>query len=103
MSYESRPILLSEFVAAIGDLSDENLLSLQKQLNNSMQKLQETIDMLLVEIENTQDADDLKIYKETIEENTEVIKSQNSRLQALDLELASRGLLDDTSKEGVYL
>lgn len=102
MSSGTQPIRLSEFVAAIGDLSDENLQSLQAQLRNSIQKLHETIAMLQEEITTTRDEDELNLYRETIEENKQVIESQNSRLLALDTELASRGLTEESS-EGVYL
>lgn len=99
----SQPILLLEFVTAIRDLSDENLQSLQKQLTTSVQKLGETNEMLSDEIKTTTDASDLKIYKETINENKEVIANQQERLSALEQELTSRGLGQNPLDEGVYL
>lgn len=99
----SQPILLLEFVTAIRDLSDENLQSLQKQLTTSVQKLGETNEMLSDEIKTTTDASDLKIYKETIDENKEVIANQQERLSALEQELTSRGLGQNPLDEGVYL
>ncbi|SGZ58224.1 CIC11C00000000038 [Sungouiella intermedia] len=102
MSSESRPIQLSDFVVAIQDLSDENLLSLQRQLTTSTQKLKETNSLLEVEITHTKDEDELKLYKETIDENHVVLMSQQRRLDALEEELMSRGLSQKDEK-GVYL
>lgn len=101
MSSESKPIQLSEFVIAIRDLSDENLLSLQTQLTTSTIKLQETNGILEEEIRNTSDQEELSLYSETIEENKTVLLSQQRRLDALGKELASRGLM--LKEEGVYL
>lgn len=101
MSSESKPIQLSEFVIAIRDLSDENLLSLQSQLTTSTIKLQETNGILEEEIRNTSDQEELSLYSETIQENKTVLLSQQRRLDALGEELASRGLT--LKEEGVYL
>lgn len=101
MSSESKPIQLSEFVIAIRDLSDENLLLLQKQLTTSTQKLKETNSILEEEISQTTDEEELKLYRETIDENRIVEKSQQRRLDALGEELVSRGLVKE--EEGVYL
>lgn len=100
MSSETSPIPLAQFVLALRDLSDENLVSVQKQLQNSLVKLKETNAILEQEIPNTTDEEALQLYLETIEENKQVIASQESRLEALDGELSKRGLVKD---EGVYL
>lgn len=101
MSSESKPIQLSEFVIAIRDLSDESLLLLQKQLTTSTQKLKETNSILEEKISQTTDEEELKLYRETIDENKVVEKSQQRRLDALGEELAARGLVKE--EEGVYL
>lgn len=101
MSSQTRPIQLSEFVAALKDLSDENIQLIQSQLRLSLQKLRETNDFLAEELTSTTDQADLNIYTETIEENKGVIENQESRLKATEEELKSRGILE--KDEGVYL
>lgn len=101
MSSQTKPIQLSEFVAALKDLSDENIQLIQSQLRLSLQKLQETNDFLTEELKSTTDQADLKIYTETIEENKAVIGNQESRLKATEEELKSRGISE--KDEGVYL
>lgn len=102
MSAESQPIQLSDFVAALGDLSNENLVSIQKQLRLSLEKLHETNDYLNDVIKSTVDPVDLKMYADTIKENTLVIASQHLRLEAISVELSNRGNSEEKD-EGVYL
>lgn len=101
MSSLSEPITLEHFQKALKDLSDENLESVRNQLQLSLRKLHETNDELAQEIKTTKDAEDLKIYNETISENKVVIKNQKERLTVLEAELTLRGISSET--DGVYL
>lgn len=98
MSADTKPIHIDLFKEAIKDLSDENLHSIKDQLTNSVEKLCETNSLLEHEISATTDEEELKLYKETVQENQEVIASQNERLELLSAELNKRG-----HNEGVYL
>lgn len=101
MSSLSEPITLDHFRDALKDLSDENLESIRGQLQLSLRKLRETNDELAHEIKATEDADDLKIYHDTIVENEVVIKNQTERYKVLETELAKRGVSSEV--DGVYL
>lgn len=98
MSSSISPIALPDFVKAVQDLSDENLLSIQKQLHTSLQKLAETNAELEVA---SGDEADKELFQSTILENNEVIHNQEDRLKALELELARRG--QAPTEEGLYL
>lgn len=93
MSQHTKPIELADFKLALTDLTDTNLLSLQKQLNNSISKLQESNEYLANEIKQVDgNEEDIKLYRETIDENKQVILNQVGRLEAIDAELVSRGM-----------
>lgn len=100
MSGETAPITLSEFEEAVKDLLDDVLVSLRDQLQTSLSKLTETNAYLENEIAGGAEADDRKLYEETITENEAVATSQNAKLHCLETELRSRGLHTDP---GVYL
>lgn len=106
MSASTKPIHINDFILAIKDLSDENLISIQSQLSNSMSKLKESNDLLLQEVSTTKEMigqlkpeesheelkNDLVLYTETIEENEEVINNQQERIVELNQELSKRGV-----------
>lgn len=100
MSGEYTPITLDEFKEAVKDIPDDVLVSLRDQFGTSLAKLTETNAYLENEIAGGAEADDRKLYEETIAENEAVIKGQKAKLSCLETELKSRGLDSDP---GVYL
>lgn len=111
MSAETQPIRAADFAAAISDLSDELIISLKQKLEVSINKLEETNSFLQTEIEavkktengngpNGGNQDDIKLYSDTIDENKEVISSQNERTLLVQKELEKRGLGGPKLEEG---
>ena len=105
MSDKSRPINLEDFKSAIKELPDDTVISTGVQLRNSLEKLNETQAILRDEIDavtkqmsssgsSTHLDEDLKLYKESLEENDSVIQSQSQRVAAIDDELIARGFKD---------
>ncbi|OBA23352.1 hypothetical protein METBIDRAFT_9624 [Metschnikowia bicuspidata var. bicuspidata NRRL YB-4993] len=105
MSSASQPSSLSDFKTAIKELTDDTILNVNKSLEASLVKLQETNDFLTNELARTIDESDRKLYEETVSENEQVIARQNEKHDALKQELMSRNLLhnDEDTSEGVYL
>lgn len=101
MSAETQPISVGEFAAAISDLSDEVVVSVKHKLEVSILKLEETNAYLQTEIESVNssesDQDDVKLYRDTMDENKEVICSQKERVKMIESELEKRGLIGSTS------
>lgn len=106
MSSESQPISISEFATAIKEITNDALQETAKSLRLSVTKLEETIDFLKEEI--SQGLLDSEMYKDVIEENKEVIQTQNEKISETVKELKNRGLLaneekKETEEDGVYL
>lgn len=106
MSEYKRPISLVDFEIAIKDISDEELKLINKKLEVSIRRLQESNELM----ENLMDKEkretllnqdnefeiptdeDIKIYKDSINENKNVIENQNSRCKLIADELQNRGI-----------
>lgn len=117
-----KPISIGEFRAALPDLPDDALLSLEQQLKLSLEKLKETNDTLekeISEIKQTQEniteasqredlENDTNIYKEAVQENRVVIDNQKQRLKLVEETLRKRGLKASSTAQiednkGIYI
>lgn len=105
MSSNSQPISLENFTIAVHELTDDTLSGVRASLETSLSKLKETNDFLARELLLSINEDDRLLYKDTIDENKQVVSSQEKKLEAVNLELRARKLLlnDETLEVGVYL
>lgn len=112
MSSTTSPIQLNHFVAAIKEISEENIQSVKAQLRNSISKLVATNQELQDEIEASKKKiqqlkaeeshddlrDDILLFQESIGENKKVITDQQLRIAALLEELVARNLISEETK-----
>lgn len=122
MTSIQKPIAIGDFKAALPDLPDDAIFTLEQQLKLSLEKLKETNDTLEKEIgnigriqENITEAsqrevleNDTNIYKEAIQENRLVIENQKQRLELVEETLKKRGLkasstADNEDNKGIYI
>lgn len=100
---ESKAISLEDFELALEDLPDDTLVSVKSQLENSTSKLKATNQELQDEIDqlmaNTPDSEDIKLYKDIITENEQVLHSQKNRIALLVRKLEDRGLYRKEDKK----
>ncbi|KAG7665986.1 uncharacterized protein J8A68_000416 [[Candida] subhashii] len=97
---------LRQFVTAIGKVSDFELDSKKSEQTSLLFKLIDTNNQLLEEINQLQSQDhithdmqeDLDLYRETILENKQVLLDQIARIQAINDELVTRGIMNRDSK-----
>jgi len=118
MSENCTPIQLHEFSGVIKDVSDEQLQLLEKKINTSIEKLQESNQIMLAlangdtkgangclqstdksQLRETDDTfaqptgKDSLLYMQTVKENRNVIINLKARLLVLNRELQRRGLI----------
>lgn len=102
---DTRPITLEDFEEAIDELPNDTITSVKHQLENSVAKLKATNLELqqeiekLVPLETNEAQTDVKLYKDVIKENEQVISNQMKRIESVDRKLKDRGLLKDSSQE----
>lgn len=109
MSNVRSPITPAEFKTAITELTNEQLLRIESEINNTLSQLRvtnETLQDLINDILKQSDAgdkdvekkDDLQLYQEAIEENKLVIKNNEAKILFLKEENIYRGNIQDTKK-----
>lgn len=92
MSLGNTPITDHDFKRAISELPDDAIFTVKQELENSILKLKETNEILLLELPSAT-PDDKAIYEEALRENQPVLESKAARLDILESELKIRGLL----------
>ena len=98
MSSPTGPISDQEFVRAIGELPNDALFTVKKDLETSILKLAATNEILEAELRNSL-LEDKAMYDEVLRENEPIIRSKKRRLDILKNEMAIRGLIETRKKQ----
>lgn len=97
---------LSHFISAIAKVSDFELDSKKSEQTSLLFKLIDTNNELLQEIKQLENhnhithdmQEDLNLYRQTVLENKQVLLEQIARIQAINDELVTRGIMSRDTK-----